>query len=258
MTTAAGCSGGVMDRDWRDDEVWAARLEADRARAERNQTPSQRLVSATVLERALAAGAQAVALTGSTARARRTAISDLDLHIVGPRPRFADLGEGVDLYATSADVLRERLRGGDDFVQWTLRFGCILVDDGVFRAALTEIVESGLWPDSQRKHDRANALLEFAERVAATGDLDAAQDQTRAALTTVARWLLLANGEFPLSRDEISDQVLDLGCFDLAAALSRLIHAEPCLDELATAVEIGRLVISLPPRRARRAALARY
>ncbi len=257
MTTAAGRSGAVMDRDWRDDEVWAARLEADRARAERNQTPSERRVSATVLERALAAGGQAVALTGSTARARRTAISDLDLQIVGPRPRFADLGEGVDLYATSADVLRGRLRGGDDFVQWTLRFGCILADDGVFRAALIELVESGLWPDPQRKHDRATALLEFAERVAATGDLDAAQEQTRAALTTVARWLLLANGEFPLSRDELSDQVLDLGCFDLAAALCRLIHAEPCLDEIATAIEIGRLVISLPPRRARRTALAR-
>jgi hypothetical protein len=257
MTKAGGTSGPVMDQNWRDDEVWAARLEADRARAARNQTPGQRLVSATVLERALAAGAQAVALTGSTARARRTAISDLDLHIVGPRPRFEDLGEGLDLYATSATVLWERLRRGDDFVQWTLRFGCILVDNGVFRGALTEIVEASLWPDPGRKHDRAGPLLTFAERVAATGDLDAAQEQTRAALTTVARWLLLANGEFPLSRDELPDQVLDLGCFDLAAALSRLIHAEPCLDELATGIEIGRLVISLPPRRARRAALAR-
>jgi len=257
MTTAPGGSGGVMDRDWRDDEVWAARLDDDRARAERNQTPSQRLVSATVLERALAAGGHAVALTGSTARASRTAISDLDLHIVGPRPRFADLGEGVDLYATSADVLRERLGGGDDFVQWTLRFGCILADDGVFRAALIELVEARLWPDPQRKLDRASALLAFATRVAATGDLDAAQEQTRAALTTVARWLLLTNGEFPLSRDELSDQVLALGCSELAAALSRLIHAEPCLDELATGIELGRLVISLPPRRAQRAALAR-
>jgi hypothetical protein len=257
MTTTGGSSGAVVDRDWRDDEVWAARLKADRARAERNQTRSQRLVSATVLERALAAGGRAVALTGSTARARRTAISDLDLHIVGPRPRFADLGEGVDLYATSADVLWERLRGGDDFVQWTLRFGCILADDGVFRAALIELVEAELWPDPQRKHGRASELLAFAERVAATGDLDAAQEQTRAALTTVARWLLLANGEFPLSRDELSDQILALGSFDLAAALSRLIHAEPCLGELATGIEIGRLVISLPPRQARRAALAR-
>jgi hypothetical protein len=111
-------------------------------------------------------------------------------------------------------------------------------------------------PDPQRKHDRARALLEFAERVAATGDLDAARQQTRAALTTVARWLLHANDEFPLSPSS-QIKVLDLGCFDLAAALCQLIHAEPCLDELATGIEIGLLVISLPLRRARRAALAR-
>jgi len=244
-------------QNWRDDTIWAARLADDRARAARNQTAAQRLVTATVLERALSHGAEAVALTGSTARNRRTAISDLDIHIVGRRPRFEDLNEGLDLYATSVDVLWERLRAGDDFIQWTLRFGCILVDHGVFRQALTEIAETGLWPDPQRKHDRASELLAFAERVTATGDLDAAQDQTRAALTAVARWLLLANGEFPLSRNELSDQLVNLGCFDLAAALSRLIDADPSLQELGTAIEIGRLVISLPAHRARRAALAR-
>jgi predicted nucleotidyltransferase len=257
MTSPAGTSTLPMDQSWRNDTAWAARLTSDRVRAERNQTAAQRLVTATVLERALGQGAEAVALTGSTARNRRTAISDLDIHIVGSRPRFEDLNEGLDLYATSADALWERLRAGDDFIQWTLRFGCILVDHGVFRQALTEIAETGLWPDPQRKHDRAKQLLAFAERITATGDLDAAQDQTRAALTTVARWLLLANGEFPLSRDELSDQVLDLGCVDLAAALSRLIHADPSLQELDTAIEIGQLVISLPPHRARRAALSR-
>lgn len=246
-----------MEHNWHDDAVWLARLEADRVRAERNQTPSQRLVSATIMERALSAGAEGVALTGSTARGRRTAISDLDFHIVGPRPRFEDLNEGPDLYASSSEVLWERLRDGDDFIQWTLRFGCILVDHGVFREALIYIAETGLWPDPQRKRDRGGKLLACAKRIIATGDLDAAQEQTRAALTTVARWLLLANREFPLSRDELSDQVLDLGCFELAAALSRLIDGEPRLDELAAAVEIGRLVISLPPHRGMRAALAR-
>jgi hypothetical protein len=257
MSASSGASAGVMDQNWRDDAIWATRIDADRARAQRNQTRAQREVFSTVAERALALGAEAVALTGSTARACRTAISDLDIHIVGPRPRFEDLNEGLDLYATSSDILWERLRDGDDFIQWTLRFGCILVDRGVLRDALIHVADTGLWPDHRPKRDRANELLAFADRIIATGDLDAAQEQTRAALTTVARWLLLANGEFPLSRDELSDQVLKLGCFDLAAALSRLIHAEPCLDELATGIEVGRLVISLPPNRARRAALAR-
>lgn len=258
MTTNAHPLLPVIARNWRDDAVWVARLEADRVRAERNQTSSQRLVSATVIERALSAGAEAVALTGSTARGRRTATSDLDRHphrgstsaLRGserrPRPVRNLVGSPL---GTST--------GGDDFIQWTLRFGCILIDHGVFREVLTEIAETGRWPDPQHKRDRADELLGFAERIIATGDLDAAQDQTRAAVTAVARWLLLANREFPLARDELSAQVLALGCFDLAAAVSRLIHAEPCLDELATAVEIGRLVISLPPNRARRAALAR-
>lgn len=257
MIRSTGTAANVVDQDWRDDSIWAARLEADRVRAESSQTAAQREVCSTVVERALEQGAVSVGLTGSTARACRTAISDLDIHIVGPRPRFADLNEGLDIYATSADTLWQRLRAGDDFIQWTLRFGCILVDGGVFREALIHVVETKLWPDPRRKLDRAIDLLAFAERIIATGDLDAAQEQTRAALTTVARWLLLANGEFPLARDELSDQVLDLGCFDLAAALSRLIHAEPCLDELATGLEVGRLVTSLPPKRAGHATWAR-
>ena len=51
-------------QNWRDDTIWAARLADDRARAARNQTAAQRLVTATVLERALSHGAEAVALTG--------------------------------------------------------------------------------------------------------------------------------------------------------------------------------------------------
>jgi len=246
-----------LDSDWRDDAIWSARLMEDQLRAERNQTLGQQQTTTEVLKRARALGAQGVALTGSTARARRTPQSDLDLHIVGERPHFADLNESLDLYATSAETLWERLRAGDDFIQWTLRYGCILFDQGVFREALIHMVEHNLWPDPQRKHDRAEELLAFAQRIVDTGDIDAAQEQTRAALTTVARWVLLANGEFPLARDELSDQILDLGSFDLAAALSRLIHAEPCIDELRTAIEVGRLVISVPPARARRVALPR-
>jgi len=83
-----------------------------------------------------------------------------------------------------------------------------------------------------------------------SGDLEPAREQCRAALTTIARWLLIANGEFPLSRDELSDQVLALGCFDLAAALHRLIHDEPSSDELRTGLQVGEKLMNTPPRRA--------
>ncbi len=68
----------------------------------------------------------------------------------------------------------------------------------------------------------------------------------RAALTTIARWLLIANREFPLSRDELSDQLLTLGCFELAAALRHLIHDEPSNAELRTSLQLGEKLLALP------------
>jgi hypothetical protein len=72
-----------------------------------------------VMGRSLASGALAFALTGSTARGCRTAISDLDYHVVGPRPDVSDLPGEVDVYASIGDQLWTKLRNGDDFIQWT-------------------------------------------------------------------------------------------------------------------------------------------
>jgi hypothetical protein len=55
---------------------------------------------------------------------------------------------------------------------------------------------------------------------------------------------LIANGESPLSRDELSDQVLALGYSDLATALRQLIHDYPRGDELRTGLELGERLIS--------------
>lgn len=67
------------------DARWSARLRDDRERAIKLQTRPQRQATETILRRALALGAEAVALTGSTVRGQRTAISDLDLMVVGRR-----------------------------------------------------------------------------------------------------------------------------------------------------------------------------
>ncbi len=239
------------------DVGWSARLQEDRHRAAELQIPSQRQATETLLQRALALGAEAVALTGSTVRGRRTVMSDLDLMVVGQRPHLGGIQEDVDVYAASTKAFWERLLDGDDYIQWTLRFGCILHDDGILQAASRYIQENGLVPSAERKLIQAHRGLSLAWSVLESNDLEAAREQCRATLTTIARWLLLANGEFPLSRDELSDQVLALGCFDLAAALHRLIHCEPCSDELHTGLELGKLLISLPPKRARRARLPR-
>lgn len=107
---------------------WQERLLADRARADRNQSRAQRAVTAEVVRRSLRAGAVAVALTGSTARARRTAVSDVDYHVVGSRPDLEGLPGDVDVVADSRGRFDRRLSDGDDFIQWSLRHGCVLHD----------------------------------------------------------------------------------------------------------------------------------
>ena len=97
-----------------------------------------------ILQRALAVGVEAVVLTGSTVRARRTASSDLDFMVVGERPGFSGIDEDVDVYAAGADAFWTRLVAGDDYIQWTLRFGCVLHDDGILREASRYIQEHGL------------------------------------------------------------------------------------------------------------------
>jgi hypothetical protein len=138
------------------------------------------------------------------------------------------------------------LLAGDDYIQWTLRFGCILHDDGILRGASSYIDESGLTPSAERKLGQARRGLSLARLVLEGGDVEAAREQCRAALTTIARWLLIANGEFPLSRNELSDQLLTLGCFDLAAALQRLIHYEPSREELHTGLELAEKLMGTP------------
>ncbi|HEY5320847.1 MAG TPA: hypothetical protein VIJ76_08215, partial [Galbitalea sp.] len=117
------------------DVPWGTRVREDGLRASALQTSVQREITATILQRALAEGVEAVVLTGSTVRARRTAVSDLDFMIVGERPDCSGVHEDVDVSAASAEAFWRRLIAGDDYIQWTLRFGCILHDDGILLAA---------------------------------------------------------------------------------------------------------------------------
>lgn len=216
---------------------WEDRLREDRARAARFQSRQSRAVTAEVLRRAVDAGAHALALTGSTARGHRTAISDLDFHLVGPRPDLRGLSGDVDLVADSRQRLQRRLAEGDDFIQWTVRLGCVLHDPNrIFQNAQHRIEAEGLWPDPQRKYERAEALGQLAERVMSVGDRDATQEHVRAALTSLARGLLLANAIFPLARDELAAQLRELGFGTTAEWLHRSIHEVLSLAELSVAV----------------------
>lgn len=64
----------------------------------------------------------------------------------------------IDIYAGPAAALSAKLAAGDDFVQWTLRCGCILHDDGTLRAAAANVIDQRLWPDGSKKLGRLPEL----------------------------------------------------------------------------------------------------
>jgi hypothetical protein len=232
VSTASRHAAYLVEAPWRDDHTWESKLAADRRRADEFQTTAQRDITGIVVERAVAAGAEAVALTGSTARLSRTAISDLDYHIVGPRPKQDDLPGDVDIYVGDHEAFWRKLRAGDDFVQWTLRHGCLLVDTGIFRAGLRAIATEGLWPDPTPKLERLAEHEKLIARLLAMGDRDAAQAELRAALTSGARAVLLAVEVFPLARAELPEQLRAIGADQLGSALKATIESEPSLEDL--------------------------
>ena len=241
MSAFTAQAGRGLDA-WQSEAAWQTRLDADRVHAHAVQTDAQRAITDIVVQRARAAGAEAVALTGSTVRMRRTAISDLDYHLVGPRPDQSDLPAEVDIYVGYRDAFWRKLRGGDDFVQWTLREGCILLDSGLFRAGLEALAVEGIWPDPGPKLDRLPDHIKIVRRLIDMGDRDAAHAEVRAALTSAARAVLLAGHIFPLARAELPEQLKVISEQGLADALEATIQTEPSLDALRGHLDVLREV----------------
>jgi hypothetical protein len=229
---------------WSED-AWASRLEAD-ARAVDRLLPSRlRPLHDLVVSRAREVDANALILSGSTARGRRTEISDLDYHLVGPKIVTTDLAHELDLHVLSAEKLGTEILAGDDFVQWSLRFGCVVFDDGTLRQALRLIGERRPWPDVVRKREHAGKSIELARRVVETGDEDGALVQVRTALSLAARAFLLSRRIFPMSRAELPRQLSDAGYPKAGEALDSTIEREPGLSELAAATDTGRGLLAL-------------
>lgn len=225
-------------------EVWAERLNFDRERAERHQSDRLAWVTDAVRERSLAAGAEAVVLSGSTARGHRTRVSDLDYHVIGASAvDVADLPQEIDLYADEVDRFWRKLREGDDFAHWSVWYGCVLFDAGVMREAAAFVAAHDAWPDPERKMRQARQALDYAERLIESGDYGAALEQTRGALSLAARWELLSNDVFPLARDEMPAQLAGLGLARLASDLRRSIRGRPRAEELSAAIQNAQAIV---------------
>jgi hypothetical protein len=232
--------GALALVDFDDDATWSQRLWSDRQRAARNQTKDLIAVTATVEARSRELGAEALILSGSTARGRRTRVSDLDFHVIGAGPAVADLPEDIDLYTDTPASFEQKLATGDDFAHWSVWYGCVLFDSGVVRAGAATIARENLWPDPDRKLEQARAALRLAEKMVRSGDHDAALEQVRGSLSLVARWWLLRQEVFPLARDELSEQLSVLGQPKLAEDLRSSIHAQPSATALLSMVADAR------------------
>lgn len=232
-----------------DPGAWAGRLRFDRERAASNQSARLAAITEVAIERARDAGAAAMVLSGSTALGRRTSVSDLDYHVIGATSlRLSDLPADIDLYADDVDRFWAKLRKGDDFAHWSVWYGCVLFDSGVIREAATYVAEQDAWPDPDRKLRQARNALNFAEQIAESNDYGAALEQTRGALSLVARWDLLSSGVFPLARDELAGQMEQLGQLRLAADLRRSIRERPSLNDLRDALMHARAITGATAR----------
>jgi hypothetical protein len=216
--------------------LWRMRIRKD-ADLIHELLPSRlRMAHGMVESRARGAGAQALLLTGSTARGTRTPSSDLDYHLIGTPIAVDCLPDELDIHVVAPARLRTRLLEGDDFTHWSLRFGCVVFDTGIIRESEGLIAEQELWPNPLRKWQQAQKSLSIARAMVASGDHEAAVEQVRTALTLTARWRLLADRSFPLSRPELPAQLEDFGYKTLAADLRATIIAAPQLPRLACSV----------------------
>jgi len=192
-----------------------------------NQSEELLRITRAIEARSRGLGAEALVLTGSTARDRRTRVSDLDYHVIGGKPDVKGLPSDIDLYCDGADAFLAKLFRGDDFAHWTIRYGCILFDDGVLREAAVAAIEHDLWPDPERKLRQARRAIEFSQKLAATGDYAALLEVSRGALSLTARWWLISHDVFPLARDELAEQLVEADQPGLANALDGVIHRRP-------------------------------
>lgn len=226
-----------IDSSWMSDSAWNWKLAGDSQSLAIFLPSHLQELHRAVVTRARSADSPALILSGSTARGQRTEISDLDYHLVGAAISIRDLSRELDLHVVSETDLETDIRAGDDFVQWSLRFGLVVFDSGVVRKAHRLIASERPWPDPVRKHEHAIKSVELAHRFVETGDEDGALEQTRTALSLTARAYLLTMGEFPLSRAELPGQLETHGQPLLAAALSATIFKSPSLEELGEGVD---------------------
>ena len=193
-----------------------------------------------------------VVLIGSYARGARTSRSDVDLLVLLQEPKRPKLKAPYGIHLQFEDIarFRRRLEEGDDYVIAALKFGKLLHDSDNLWGDLLQQAKSGRWPDWRDKFKQAERRIRMADELLVMDDIDAATEEYLAIATQIARGILLRHGEYPLSRPELTKQLLARGETTLAANLEKLIEGECDKEQLrkiasdlhrALALEVARV-----------------
>ena len=180
-----------------------------------------------------------IVLIGSFARGTQMARSDVDLFVLLQEPKRPKLKApyGVHLQFENIERFRQRLEEGDDYAIAALKFGKLLHDSDNLWEELRQQMKSGSWPDWRDKIKRAEHRIRLADELLVIDDIDAATEEYLAVATQISRAILLRHGEYPLSRPELSKQLLARGETMLAADLERLSDGECDKEQIR---QIGR------------------
>jgi predicted nucleotidyltransferase len=169
----------------------------------------------------------AVILVGSWARGTQIEpTSDLDVLVLDAAHVPSPVGR-IQVINRSIDDLRRLVAARDDFAQWALRYGKPIKGKQIWAALTKELLALAPWPDAEAKFDLARRRLQAAEDLLKMGDVDAAQEEARYALSHLARAALLTRQVFPLSRPELPAQLEGIGDVELARALRMSLADDP-------------------------------
>lgn len=185
-------------------------------------------------------GQATVVLIGSMAREAATEKSDIDLLVVSPDalPRFK-VTPGAQIFRiTRADFL-DRMKCGDDFPQWAVRYGKVISDESHWWDEVKNNSALQKWPNWRRKRDQVRERLRFATPLRESGDLEHAQEELLLAARHLARAILLKERVFPLSQPELPAQLREIDYSNIAELLDSMVDGdtrEAALEEAERAI----------------------